>query len=366
MKVQAMINTPDQPTEPDRAADLARAQAEWLRGTLASIGDAVITTDAAGMVTFMNSVAEALTSWPLAEASGRPLEEVFQIVDETTRAPAENPAGRVLREGVVLGLANHTLLLSRDGLAIPIDDSGAPIRDRDGHIIGVVLIFRDITERRRAELAQLHLAAIVESSDDAIISKDLAGTVLSWNQGAERMYGYTAAEMQGRSIGLIFPPDRLDELSHILERLKRGEHIDHYETVRVRKDGQQIHISLTISPIRDASGTIVAASTIARDITERKRAEQELRQSRDQIEIMLRGVADGITAQNPSGQLIYANDMAARMTGYASAQELLDAPLQQLLGKFDLLDEAGEPLPIGEMPSRLALQGIQPAPRTVR
>jgi PAS domain S-box-containing protein len=251
-----MINTSDQPTEPGHAAELARAQNEWLRGTLASIGDAVITTDAAGVVTFMNAVAEALTGWPQAEAIGRQLGEVFQIVEEASRAPAESPAGRVLREGVVVGLANHTLLLSRRGPAVPIDDSGAPIRDNEGHIIGVVLIFRDITERRRAELAQLRLAAIVESSDDAIISKDLSGTVLSWNMGAEQIYGYTSAEMQGRSIGTIFPPDRLDELSRILERLKRGEHIDHYETVRVRKDGQHIHISLTISPIKDSSGAI--------------------------------------------------------------------------------------------------------------
>jgi PAS domain S-box-containing protein len=361
-----MINTSDQPIEPGRDADLAHTQNEWLRGTLASIGDAVITTDAASTVTFMNAVAEALTGWPQAEAIGRPLQAVFQIIDEATRAPVENPAIRVLREGVVVGLANHTLLLSRGGLTIPIDDSGAPIRDHEGHIIGVVLIFRDITERRRAELAQAQLAAIVETSDDAIISKDLNGTVLSWNAGAKQIYGYTAAEMQGRSIGQIFPADRLDELSRILERLKRGEHIDHYETVRVRKDGQHIDISLTISPIKDSSGAIVAASTIARDITERKRAEQELRQSRDQIEIMLRGVADGITAQNPTGQLIYANDAAAQLTGYDSAQELLDAPLQQVLGKFDLLDEAGEPLPFSEMPSRQALHGIQPSARIMR
>jgi PAS domain S-box-containing protein len=361
-----MSNFPDQPAEAKRAAEVARAQNEWLHGTLASIGDAVITTDAAGVVTFMNAVAEALTGWTQAEALGRPLQEVFRIVDETTRAPAEDPAERVLREGTVLGLANHTLLLSRQGPVIPIDDSGAPIRDNKGQIIGVVLVFRDITERRRAELAQARLAALVESSDDAIISKDLIGTILSWNAGAERTYGYTSAEMLGRSIGTIFPPERLDELTRILERLRRGEHIAHYETVRVRKDGQPIDISLTVSPIKDSSGAVVAASTIARDITERKRAEQALRQSRDQIEIMLRGVADGITAQSPSGQLIYANDTAARVTGYHSAQELLDAPLQEVLGRFQLLDEAGEPLPFDEMPSRLALQGMHPPARTVR
>jgi PAS domain S-box-containing protein len=136
-----MINTSDQPIEPGSAADLAHMQDEWLRGTLASIGDAVITTDAAGAVTFMNAVAEALTGWPLAEAIGQPLQDIFQIVDEVTRAPVENPASRVLREGVVIGLANHTLLLSRGGLAIPIDDSGSPIRESGWHIFCFVVIF---------------------------------------------------------------------------------------------------------------------------------------------------------------------------------------------------------------------------------
>src|SRR5438067_8286233 len=119
------------------------------------------------------------------------------------------------------------------------------------------------------------LAAIVESSDDAIIGKSLDGTILSWNRGAQRMYGYTADEVLGRSIEMLVPPEHPNEIPGILVRIRRGERLDHFETVRLTKDGRRIDISLTISPIEDASGTITGASTIARDITERKRIEVE-------------------------------------------------------------------------------------------
>jgi PAS domain S-box-containing protein len=128
-------------------------QTEWLRVTLSSIGDAVITTDTQGRVTFLNPVAQALTGWTQEEAEGQPLEQVFRIVNEESRQPAENPTVRALRKGLVVGLANHTLLTAKDGTERPIDDSAAPIRNRQGDIAGVVLIFRDISERRRAERA---------------------------------------------------------------------------------------------------------------------------------------------------------------------------------------------------------------------
>ncbi len=156
-------------------------------------------------------MAEALTGWPQAEAAGRPLPDVFHIVNEQTRQPAENPALRALREGVVVGLANHTVLIARDGTERPIDDSAAPMRDESGAPVGAVLVFRDVTERRRAEEAQARLAAIVESSEDAIVSKTLDGVIRSWNAGAERLFGYTAEEAVGRPITLIIPPERLDE-----------------------------------------------------------------------------------------------------------------------------------------------------------
>ena len=216
-----------------RAEEALRKQSEWLRITLASIGDAVISTDAEGRVTFMNGVAEALTGWPQAEAIGRPLPDVFHIVNERTRQPVENPALRALREGTIVGLANHTVLIARDGTERPIDDSAAPMRDETGARCGAVLVFRDVTERKRAEEAQALLAAIVESSEDAIVSKTLDGVIRSWNAGAERLFGYTAEEAVGQPITLIIPPERQDEEREILARLRRGERIEHFETVRV-------------------------------------------------------------------------------------------------------------------------------------
>jgi PAS domain S-box-containing protein len=262
-----------------RAEEALAQQSEWLRITLSSIGDAVISTDAEGRVTFLNGVAENLTGWSQADALGRPLPEVFRIVNEATRLPVENPAFRALREGAVAGLANHTILIAADGTERPIDDIAAPMRNGAGAIVGAVLVFRDVTERKRAEETQALLAAIVESSEDAIISKSLDGTIRSWNSGAERLYGYTRDEAVGQPITLIIPPDRLAEESVILKRLYRGERIDTLETVRLSKDDRRLDVSLTISPIRDSGGRVVGASKIARDNTERKQVEEALREA---------------------------------------------------------------------------------------
>ena len=214
-----------------------RRQSELLRITLASIGDAVITTDADGRVTSMNAVAHALTGWSRTDALGQLLTDVFRIVHEDTRQPVDNPALRSLQTGEITRLANHTVLLARTGEEHPIDDSAAPIRDDSGTTVGTVLVFRDVSERKRSDRARAHLAAIVESSDDAIISKTLQSIILSWNNGAERLFGYSAHEAIGQPITMLIPPDRRDEEQLILERLVRGEHIEHFETVRVAKDG---------------------------------------------------------------------------------------------------------------------------------
>ena len=270
-------------------------QREWLHAILASIGDAVMVTDSQDRVTFLNPVAAALTGWPEAEALGQDSAAVFQIVNEYTRQAAENPIAKVIRRGTVVGLANHTLLMGRDGVERPIDDSGAPIHDPQGRLLGVVLVFRDITERRRAEETRRYLAAIVESSEDAIIGKTLEGIITSWNQGAERMYGYRAEDVLGGSLAFLMPPDRPDELPAILAQLARGEAITRFETERLRHDGQVISVSLTISPIRDPLGTIVGASTIARDITARKQAEVELEHRRQETELLVE-IAESLSA----------------------------------------------------------------------
>jgi PAS domain S-box-containing protein len=248
-----------------------------LEVTLASIGDAVIVTDRLCNITFMNPVAEALTGWKATDARGQPLTEVFSIINEYTRSAVENPCERVLREGTVVGLSNHTVLLAKDGREIPVDDSAAPIRDGEGHTLGVVLVFRDVTDERSYVEAKERLAAIVESSQEAIIGIDLNGIITSWNQGAENLYGYTAEEAIGQSVERIIPPERRHELAHSLERLKRGEPDAHLDTVRMRKDGGRVEVSTRVSPIRNRYGEVIGASKVSLDISERKKAERSLR-----------------------------------------------------------------------------------------
>jgi PAS domain S-box-containing protein len=306
-----------------RAEEALQKQWEWLRVTLSSIGDAVITTDGEGRITFLNRVAEDLTCWPRDEAEGRPLPDVFRIVDERTRRPVEDPALRALREGTAVALANHTVLVARDGSERPIDDSAAPMKDEGGATLGTVLVFRDVTERRRAEEARARLAAIVESSEDAIVGKTLDGIIRSWNAGAQRIFGYTPEEAVGRSITLIIPPERQDEERAILERLRRGERVEHFETVRVAKDGRRLDISLTISPVRDDEGRIIGASKIARDITGRKRAEAAVRERDERLQLFLGNATDyAVVITDPEGHVLEWIGGAERITGWL-AEEVL-------------------------------------------
>ena len=263
-------------------ADTREAR-DLLQITLTSIGDAVIATDAQGRIVFTNPTARALLRGDESDFAGRPLADVFRIVNEHTRATVESPVDKVIREGKVVGLANHTILIARDGTEIPIDDSGAPVRGGDGKIRGTVLVFRDITERKQAERTTSLFTGLVESSDDAIITKDLNGVITSWNKGAERIFGYSADEMVGRPLLVLAPPGRAEEMPRILERIKRGERVDHFESVRRGKDGRLVNVSLTVSPILDASGKIVGASKIARDITERTLAERAIAQHADRL-----------------------------------------------------------------------------------
>ena len=178
----------------------------------------------------------------------------------------------------------EVLILRPDGSRVTVVVNIRPLTNERGEVTGAVNCFYDITERQEAERVRARLAAIVEFSDDAIISKDLNGTILTWNRGAERLFGYTAQEAIGQPITIVMPADRPNEEPEILGRIRRGESLEHYETVRCRKDGRLLDISLTVSPIVDSYGQIVGASKIARDITDRKRAEEALRENRDNLE----------------------------------------------------------------------------------
>jgi PAS domain S-box-containing protein len=182
--------------------------------------------------------------------------------------PLQNIKEQFASDGHWAGELRHTCA---NGSRITVSTRWVAERDASGDIASILESNRDITESKRAQEAQSRLAAIVESSEDAIIAKDLDGTIINWNRAAERIFGYAAEEAIGQHITLIVPPDRLDEEADILASLRRGERIDHFETVRKRKDGTLLDISVTISPVRDAQGRVIGASKVARDITERKR-----------------------------------------------------------------------------------------------
>ena len=164
--------------------------------------------------------------------------------------------------------------MARDGSRRPIEDSIAPIQDAAGRPVGSVVIFRDATAQRRTHAALQHLAAVIASSDDAIITKDLTGRITTWNEGAARIFGYTAEEAVGQSITMLIPADRHGEEESILQRLRQGERVLPFETVRIDKAGRYLDISVTSSPIHDPSGRVIGASKIARDISQRVRRER--------------------------------------------------------------------------------------------
>ena len=245
------------------------------REVIEALPAAIYTTDAAGRITFYNNAAVTMWgrrptlgddqwcgSWKLYWPDGTPLPH-----DECPMAVALK-TGQPVR-GV------EAVAERPDGTRVPFAPYPTPIFDASGELVGAVNMLVDLTHRRQAEQTAQRLASIVESSDDAIISKDINGVISSWNKGAQRLFGYKAEEVIGKSVTILMPPDRVNEELSILERLRRGERVDHYETVRQRKDGSLVDISLTVSPLHSGDGRIIGASKIARDISDRKRAQEQ-------------------------------------------------------------------------------------------
>jgi PAS domain S-box-containing protein len=237
------------------------------RSILDTALDCIITMDAAGLVREFNPAAERVFGFRRAEAVGRELAEL--IVPERMREQHRRGLAHYLKtgEGPVLGKRIEINALRRDGTEILVELAITPFKS-DGALLFTAYL-RDISERRRDEQASRHLAAIVESSDDAVISTDLEGTITSWNSGAQRIFGYSANEVVGKPVTILIPPERYDEESGILERIRRGERVEHYETVRCRKDGTLLDISVTFSPINNEVGHVIGASKVARDISDR-------------------------------------------------------------------------------------------------
>jgi PAS domain S-box-containing protein len=282
------------PTNPRRLAKSV-TKSLLLPSLLESIPDAIVAVNREGTIVQVNSQTQTLFGYPHDELIGQPIEvlvpERYRAVHKGHRSDfASEP--KLRRMGAGLDLYGRR----KDGTEFPVEISLSPVETDEGML--VLSAIRDITDRKRTEeeLREAHaelgrnaerqlwdyrerMAAIVDSSQDAIIGKDLNGKIISWNKGAERNYGYTAAEAVGQPISIIVPDDRPNEIPDILEKIKRGEIIGFYESVRLAKDGKRLDVSLTVMPLRNNEGKIVGASAIARNITEEKRAQEQLRQA---------------------------------------------------------------------------------------
>jgi PAS domain S-box-containing protein len=267
-----------------------------MRATLEATADGILSTDKAGRITGWN--AKFLEIWRMPdELAALPDIERIQAFIARQLKDSERYETRIA-EVQTSKEKSFDLLELKDGGLI---ERYSEVISVEGKLAGRVWSFRNITQRHQSDLIARRLAAIVDNSDDAIVGKDLNSIVTSWNKGAERIFGYLADEMIGTSIMRIIPPDRQGEEEEILSRLKRGERCDHFETVRITKDGRQVHVSLTISPIKDANGNVVGASKIARDITDRKLAEEALSQAKKAAE-----------AANADRQRLLESERAAR------------------------------------------------------
>lgn len=332
----------------DGTATLDRADDGWpggefSRAVLDCLPTAVYTTDAAGKITYYNEAAALLWghrpaldstawcgSWKLFWPDGRPMphDECPMAVSLRTRQAVRGAEAIAERP---------------DGSRVLFVPYPTPLFDASGKLVGGVNMLIDVTERKRAEDSALRLASIVDSSDDAIVSKDLKGIILSWNAGAQRLFGYTAEEVIGKSVTILIPEDRLDEEPDILGRILRGERVDHYETVRRRKDGSLVDISLTVSPVKTHDGTIIGASKIARDISDRKRAQEQaslligemkhrLKNSLSIVQAIASQTLSSVTPQEHAA-------FAGRLQALAGAQDLLtlknlrSVPLREVLAR---------------------------------
>jgi len=267
----------------------AEETSSLLAAIVRSSDDAIVSNTLDGIITSWNKGAERMFGYSANDAIGKKISMLTP-----PRHKNEVP-------GLVNKIKNgehiehfETVRISKYGKLIDVSLSISPIRDKSGNIVGAASIKRDITKQKRAEEERSLLAAIVESSDNAIISKTLDGVITSWNKAAERMFGYTSSEAIGKNISILHPPGYMDEIPGILTRIKNGERVEHFETVRLRKDGILINVSITVSPIRNKSGMIVGASSIKTDITERKRMEAALQEKQEEIEVQ----AEELEAQN--------------------------------------------------------------------
>ena len=277
--------------------------------------DPLVTINPDGKISDVNAATVRVTGHSREELIGTDFSKYF-TEPEKARAGYE----KVFRDGLVtdyeLGIRH------KDGHVTPVMYNATVYRDESGNVIGVFAAARDVTEQKKAEEEQLRLAAIVEHSEDAIIGKSLDGIILSWNAGAERIYGYSATEAIGQHISMLVPLHQIDDMGHILGKIRSGEPVLHYETVRRNKESRDLHVSLTVSPIKDVKGNLIGVSTIARDITEQKKAEEIIRSANAYNRSLIEASLDPLVTINPDGKISDVNAATVRVTGH-SREELI-------------------------------------------
>ena len=267
-----------------------------------SSDDAIVSKTVDGIITSWNRAAEKIFGYSANEVIGR---SIRLIIPPELQAEEDYVLGQIRRGERVEHY--ETVRQTKDGRIIDISLTVSPIRNAQGEVVGASKIARDISERKRLESLMF---AVIDSSGDAIVTKDLNGVITSWNGGAEKMFGYSASDVIGQSIRLIIPPELQGEEDYVLREIRRGNRIDHYETVRQAKNGRRVDISLTVSPIRNTQGTVIGASKIARDITDRKRLESLL-------SAVVNNSSDHIVTTNLEGIITSWNGGAEKMFGYS-------------------------------------------------
>ena len=286
--------------------------------------DAVVTMDADGVITDWNPMAQTIFGWPKSEAVGRTVADT--IIPPRHREAHRKGLARFLEtgKGPVLNQRLELEGLHRDGREFPIELSVGATQSAHGVVFSAFL--RDITARRQAEAEVRRLAATVAASTDAIISADLDGTIINWNAGAERMYGYPAEATVGRKLSIIVPEDRAGELKGALDRVKRGEHVEQLETVRRRKDGRLIEVSMSLAPLTDEDGEVVATTGIARDMSTAKQAALELKASEERYRRIVETAFEGVWIIEGNNKTTFVNRRMADMLGY-TPEEMLGKPV---------------------------------------
>jgi PAS domain S-box-containing protein len=331
-----------------------------MRATLESTTDAILVTDEKAKVIDFNERFIGMWKIPQEALKSRTLREVWELMSRNFADPQRFTAR--FEEIVATGQESADLLELKDGRVF---DRSSKLLTLEGEGAGRVWSFRDVTERHKFEITANRLAALVASSDDAIIGKDLNLIVTSWNFGAERIFGYTAEEMIGTSIMRLIPPDRLEEEREILSRIRHGRRLDHFETVRLAKDGRRLNLSMTISPIMDASGHVIGASKVARDISERKKAEDALKKAMEEAEVANRERLQLLDSEREARSQA---ERASRMKDefLATLSHELRTPLNAVLGWANILrhgnlqgEELKQGLDIIERNARVQAQIIE-------